>query len=350
MRKIVAFAMAVFMVIALASCGQSEGSAESSRDSSKINVMIEADKHMQDGQAHFVIKTNLPDETELILTLSQKERNFTAQSKVTIENGEATSEAFTDDGNPLEGDYLLDVSMSLPNLQSERVQSVIGENGENLTGKFVNEENGTVRAEFECSFDQDEQKETASSQDANTQVGTSAVEKAESATDSVAVAAAKNESTATPQSSAASKQDTDSTKQTPAVRKAEQYLSFSAFSHDSLVAQLEFEGFSTEDSVYAADHCGANWTEQALKKAKEYLKSSSFSYSGLINQLEFEKFSHDDAVYGADNCGADWNEQAAKKATDYRRTNSFSHQGLVEQLEFEGFTSEQAEYGASATE
>lgn len=38
-----------------------------------------------------------------------------------------------------------------------------------------------------------------------------------------------------------------------------------------------------------------------------------FSYTGLIEQLEYEQYSHDDAVYAADNCGADWNEQAAKK-------------------------------------
>lgn len=141
-----------------------------------------------------------------------------------------------------------------------------------------------------------------------------------------------------------------SVERSSALQKAKQYLSSSAFSHDSLIEQLEYEGFSNEDSVYAADNCEAIWSEQALKKAGEYLNSSSFSYTGLINQLEYEKFTHDDAVYAADNCGADWNEQAAKKAADYRSSNSFSHVELVEQLEYEGFTSEQAEYGASTTE
>ena len=43
----------------------------------------------------------------------------------------------------------------------------------------------------------------------------------------------------------------------------------------------------------------------------------AFSYSGLVEQLEFEQYSHDDAVYAADNCGADWNKQAAKSAKNY---------------------------------
>lgn len=51
----------------------------------------------------------------------------------------------------------------------------------------------------------------------------------------------------------------------------------------------------------------------ALNKAKDYLSIMAFSYSGLINQLEYEGYSASEATYGADHCGADWNEQAAKK-------------------------------------
>ena len=73
----------------------------------------------------------------------------------------------------------------------------------------------------------------------------------------------------------------------------------------------------------------------------------AFSYSGLIEQLEFEGFSHDEAVYAVDNCGADWYEQAARRARAYLNYTSFSYSGLVDQLVFEGFTQEQAEYGAN---
>ena len=70
-----------------------------------------------------------------------------------------------------------------------------------------------------------------------------------------------------------------------------------------------------------------------------------FSYSGLIEQLEYEQYSHDEAVYAADNCGADWNEQAAKAAANYLSIMSFSRQGLIDQLVYEGYTTEQATYG-----
>lgn len=88
--------------------------------------------------------------------------------------------------------------------------------------------------------------------------------------------------------------------------------------------------------------------KNALSKAGDYLAISGFSHDGLISQLEFEGFSTEEATYAADNCGADWNEQAAKKAQEYLDVSSFSRSGLIDQLKFEGFTDEQAEYGVTA--
>lgn len=133
-----------------------------------------------------------------------------------------------------------------------------------------------------------------------------------------------------------------------ALASAKSYLSFTGFSHDGLIEQLEYEQYSTEDATYAADNCGADWNEQALIKAKEYLDFSAFSYSGLIEQLEYEKFTKDEATYAADNCGADWNEQAAAKAKSYMDYSSFSKNELIDQLKYEGFTAEQAAYGVEA--
>lgn len=88
--------------------------------------------------------------------------------------------------------------------------------------------------------------------------------------------------------------------------------------------------------------------KNAVEKAKQYLSIMAFSRSGLISQLEYEGFSTDEATYGADHCGADWNEQAAKKAQQYIGLMSFSRQSLIDQLKYEGFTQAQAEYGATA--
>ena len=84
----------------------------------------------------------------------------------------------------------------------------------------------------------------------------------------------------------------------------------------------------------------------ALRSAKNYLSLMAFSYKGIIEQLEYEGYTHTEAVYAADNCGADWFEQAVNSAKRYLDIMSFSRSGLIEQLEFEGFTHEQAVYGA----
>lgn len=88
--------------------------------------------------------------------------------------------------------------------------------------------------------------------------------------------------------------------------------------------------------------------KNAVRSAKNYLNFSAFSHDGLVAQLEYEKFSHEDAVYGADNSGANWNEQAAKSANNYLKFSAFSREGLIEQLIYEKFTQEQAEYGVNA--
>ncbi len=107
-----------------------------------------------------------------------------------------------------------------------------------------------------------------------------------------------------------------------------------------------------EDEIIELELTRENTTEttlgerNALKKAKDYLNYTAFSYSGLVNQLKYEGFSDSESVYGVDNSGADWNEQAVLKAKQYMDYTSFSRDGLISQLKYEGFTQQQAEYGA----
>ena len=75
------------------------------------------------------------------------------------------------------------------------------------------------------------------------------------------------------------------------------------FSHQRLVEQLEFEGYSNEDATFAADYCGADWMEQAEMSAKSYMRFMSFSRAGLIEQLQFEGFTAEQAAHGADSVG-----------------------------------------------
>ena len=117
-----------------------------------------------------------------------------------------------------------------------------------------------------------------------------------SGTDSTYNAAAETESSISDSSDGTSRTRGEEN----ALKKAHSYLDYSAFSYSGLIDQLEYEGYSTSEATYAADHCGADWKEQAVKKANSYLKYSSFSYDGLVDQLEYEGFTHEQATYGAD--------------------------------------------------
>lgn len=93
------------------------------------------------------------------------------------------------------------------------------------------------------------------------------------------------------------------TSQANAVRKAESYLAYQAFSRTGLIKQLQYEGFSAADATYAVDHVTVDWTEQADKKAAEYMRYQAFSRSGLIKQLQYEGFTADQAAHGAKSVG-----------------------------------------------
>lgn len=140
-----------------------------------------------------------------------------------------------------------------------------------------------------------------------------------------------------------------------AAAKAKSYLAFSSFSYNSLVDQLVFDGFTNDQARYGVEHSDSGLTEsqtstssgnqeQAVKKAQSYLQFTSFSKKGLAEQLEFEGFSSADAAYGAEHSGADWNEQAAKSAASYVRLMSMSNAELRDQLAFGGFTESEIAY------
>lgn len=129
-----------------------------------------------------------------------------------------------------------------------------------------------------------------------------------------------------------------------ALRKAESYLSIMAFSKEGLIDQLEYEGFSKEDAIFAVDNIKVDWKEQCYKKAEDYLDIMAFSRKGLIQQLEYEGFSEEEVIFAVDNVKVDWKEQCYKKAKDYLDTMSFSKNGLINQLKYEGYTDEQIAY------
>ena len=88
--------------------------------------------------------------------------------------------------------------------------------------------------------------------------------------------------------------------------------------------------------------------QNAIRSAKSYLKALGFSRVELIEQLEYEGYTYEEAVYAVDSLEVDWNEECAESAKSYLNALPFSRKELKEQLEYEGFTDEQVAYGLQA--
>lgn len=103
-----------------------------------LKIKTEGEK----GKPEFLIKTNLPDGTILNAelsfagTLTEWTEDYLEQQQITVQDGKAKTEAFTNGGDVLKGEYHLSVMM-FPNEQPESVQKIIGESGEKLTGDLV---------------------------------------------------------------------------------------------------------------------------------------------------------------------------------------------------------------------
>ena len=85
----------------------------------------------------------------------------------------------------------------------------------------------------------------------------------------------------------------------------------------------------------------------AIEKAKDYIRVLDFSKTGLIDQLEFEGFSEEDSKFAVDHIEVDWNEECYKKAESYMKLMNYSEQGLRDQLDFEGFTQSEIDYAVN---
>lgn len=105
----------------------------------------------------------------------------------------------------------------------------------------------------------------------------------------------------------AKKEDSVPTEYKNALKSAENYLSFSAFSKQGLYDQLTSDAgdkYSAEAAQYAVDNIKADWKEQALKAAKNYQKITPMSNDGLKEQLMSsagDKYTEEEAQYAIDN-------------------------------------------------
>ena len=91
--------------------------------------------------------------------------------------------------------------------------------------------------------------------------------------------------------------------------------------------------------------------QNAVRAAQDYLDYTAFSREGLIRQLvTIDAYSSADATYAVDGLSVDWNEQAAASAQDYLDYTAFSRSALINQLtSIDGYTPAQAAYGVAQT-
>lgn len=82
--------------------------------------------------------TNLPDGSELIVSIWRKESTFLGMSDVKVVHGHFTTARFSAGSGPVNsGVYKIEVTMSVAALQPPEVRAVIGESGERMTGRLV---------------------------------------------------------------------------------------------------------------------------------------------------------------------------------------------------------------------
>ena len=105
-------------------------------DQEALEVVFDIEVTGEEGKPVFVIETNLPDDTELELSLLWDDMFSYEDQTAIVKGGKAKSEPFTDNGGPLSGYSAFGITM-FPANQPESVQTVIGEMGEYMTGPMV---------------------------------------------------------------------------------------------------------------------------------------------------------------------------------------------------------------------
>lgn len=140
------------VVLCLTACGQeSTGPATTQNDTStnssgiqtdlaNISVNIEALATAVDAK-HIEIKgsTNLPDETQLNITVEDSKEEWRSQTDAIVSNGAFLIPNLEIAYGLSPDRYKIDITQIVPPLQPESVRKVIGDHGERLTGELVSD-------------------------------------------------------------------------------------------------------------------------------------------------------------------------------------------------------------------
>lgn len=104
----------------------------------EIDVKMQSDYYYGKDLLRIIGTTNLPNETELMISLLGNGINYFAQSKATVINGQFHSEWFTSNNSDFaEGRYTVQITTPVEPVQPENVRVMLGHRGRNLTGDIV---------------------------------------------------------------------------------------------------------------------------------------------------------------------------------------------------------------------
>jgi len=123
----------------------------------EVTLEVEPNVNTDDGSVLFGVTTNLPEDTELMVTVTNDDGYMAQDNAVVLATGTGYTSEFSDNGEALKGDYTVRVSMSLPSLQKDSVRAVIGEKGEKIGGQYVQNsgigDSNVVEGEFKFTFE-----------------------------------------------------------------------------------------------------------------------------------------------------------------------------------------------------
>lgn len=162
MKKVFEIVFSACFLLLLCSCGV---------DPLTVEIACTGETN-ESGDTYFSIQTNLPDNTNLIVTVSGASNNqgnytntsYNAQSEAVVEDGLALAGPFSNGSAPLiMGDYNITITVPYAGEQPQNVQRRIGEKGENLQGEFViQSENDGKYVEYKDAWQMQNLSETLS--------------------------------------------------------------------------------------------------------------------------------------------------------------------------------------------
>jgi len=144
----------IFALLSIIGCSKKNEAVTNSISSEKTKERTEINKFIpeftitmnENDEGHlFTVQTNLPDTTELIVSLEdENNEEILAQDEDSVINGIASFGPFREGGrngrprgSKLLGKYIFVLTMPVMLVQNEDVKKVLGQNGENIESSLI---------------------------------------------------------------------------------------------------------------------------------------------------------------------------------------------------------------------